>query len=310
MSKSEATFDFLGLGSARIVLNHDGHVTDRSGHHAGGEDSHGVGGTGDLLEEGSIIKDGVVSADLDRNIETNKVSRVDFSLLDKMSGENSLVSSRDAGRLNGFNGLLESVGLDGQVEQLNFLLDFFRGLDSDGDLSFLAQDNLGFKGKSRMEGKVNSSTNVLLGERRDNTHMGLDLNIHDGVDLAQQDRGERHLRFNSDTVVGLEDTLDGEDNGSRSFQVDGETTITGSDDLDIIKLLSLGVFILHAFTEELGVASELFSNSFHGFKVEFRVERQDSFKTHELEVEVSLRSEHLTLLDLELLVDLLKFRSD
>jgi hypothetical protein len=313
MSKSETSLKFLGDRASRVESDLNGNIADGSGHESSVDSSNRVGDLHELLDNGGIVKDGVVSDDLDGHFKTQDAGRVDFNLLDDMSRKDLLDSSRLAGGFNDFQRLLESVGLDLKVKHFNFLLDFFGALDDDLDLAFLVQKNLGFKRKSSVDSNVDSSTNELLGEGRDDTHVVLDLDVHDGEELAQQDIGDLgffKFSLNHLLVFGLEETLNGEDNGSGLFQVDGETGIARSNDLDVEKLKSLGVFELHAFFEQLRFIGELIDKLLHGFEVEFGVESEDSFKTHELQVEDSFGVEDFTLLDSELLIDLLEFSSD
>jgi hypothetical protein len=231
-------------------------------------------------------------------------------LLQFVVGNNLLVFGGLARGNNGLQRLLEGEGFDSQVEEFDFLDNVFRGLERDGNLSLLVKGDLSFDRDGGVGSILDTSTDELLGEGGDDTQSGFELGINDRLDDGLQNSGNRGFGFSGDLLLGLEEALDRVDNGEDSFMVNGETSFRGADHLQFQKVDSLGVFIFQTFGEDLGVGSEFIGNLLQSLEVDFGVEGEKTFKTHESKAKVSFRFSNFALLDLEGFLELLKFSSD
>ena len=150
--------------------------------------------------------------------------------------------------------LLDSEGLDVDVDGLELASDLLGNLHAEGDLVGFLELQAHVQGEGEVHGHVNAGADELGGEGRDDSKVGLELDVDDGHELGLQlSRDELVL-----LLLGLGGALDGDNDGDAPLDVDRETSIARAETLDVDGLEGGGVVEVLLLVQELGVGLDLF----------------------------------------------------
>ncbi len=133
-----------------------------------------------------------------------------------------------------------------------YLVDGVRGLDLDSNLVHVVDFNLGLDGGGQVDGGVNSGSDEALGEGANDTHVGVNLGVEDGHQLDGHlgGDGERNVQ----RLLGLNESLDGEDDGHDGLPHPQETGGGGLGGVEVEDFEGAGVLERATFGQHLRVA--------------------------------------------------------
>ena len=229
VDKAEGERDFPGLGGLRVEQDL-GRAQPEGGRKDEGVDKADGPLLHDLLDVG--VKVGVLGIGLgtELSVDFQRLADLHFGLLQGFAGEDGLEVGGPADGLDLGQVLPDGEGPDESVDPFDFLLDFVGDLDIQRELSVLP-GGLDFDGGGSVDGHFGTSTDQLLVEGRDDTNVVVHLNVDDGDDLSPDIPGNVQVL---DFFSGhFEFTLESGSNGKGPFDVNGETSVTGAESLNV-----------------------------------------------------------------------------